>query len=109
MQSTPETHPSNSRTVADETDIGSGEKTAGQLETEKIINAIPGLPDDGHGTAKEAGEEAAKAARAATAAKEAQRAATASGPDKAGHGQLQGEQNASRQEAEPGKTPDAAT
>lgn len=104
MQSTPESHPSNSRTMADEIDIGSGEKTAGQLETEKIIEAIPGLPDAGKETSKVAKE----AATAATAVKEAQRAATASEHDKAGHGQLQGEQNASRQDAEPGKTPDPA-
>ena len=107
MQSTPEPHPSNSRTVADETDIGSGKKTAGQLETEQIIKAITGLPDAGQDTAKGAEEEAAKAAGIATAAEDAQRAAVASTHDKAAHGQLQGEQNAARQEAEPGKTPDA--
>ena len=107
MQSTPEPHPSNSRTVADETDIGSGEKTAGQLDTEQIIKAIPGLPDAGQDTAKAAGEQAAKAARIATAAEDAQRAPAASTHDKAAHGQLQGEQNASRQKAEPGKMADA--
>jgi hypothetical protein len=32
--------------IWDEADIGSGEKTAGQRETEEMIRQIPALPDD---------------------------------------------------------------
>jgi len=93
MHKIPERHPSNSRTMADESDIGSGEKTAGQLDTEQIINAIPALPacskDATDRTAQEAEKEAQRVAAASAA----------SGHDTAAHGQLQGEQNASRRQA----------
>ena len=96
MHKIPERHPSNSRTMADESDIGSGEKTAGQLDTEQIINAIPALPacskDATDRTAQEAEKEAQRVAAASAAS-------GASGHDTAAHGQLQGEQNASRQQA----------
>lgn len=88
MTTTPtEPHPQNTRALSDEADIGSGEKTPGQLETEEMIKQIPPLP------AQEKG---------------GQDAADASAPDKAAQGQVQREQGASRQEAAPGMTPDAA-
>ena len=44
--------PAHARSLVDEADIGSGEKTPGQLETEAMIRDIPPLPpqderDDG--------------------------------------------------------------
>lgn len=44
--------PAHAHALMDEADIGSGEKTPGQLETEDMIRAIPALPpqderDDG--------------------------------------------------------------
>ncbi len=41
------------RAILDEADIGSGEKTPGQLETEEMIREIPPLPP-GDGDAHEA-------------------------------------------------------
>lgn len=40
-------HPAKARSLVDEADIGSGEKTPGQLETEQIIREIPTLPPAG--------------------------------------------------------------
>ena len=42
----PLAEPVDARTSVDEADIGSGEKTPGQLETEKMIQEIPALPKD---------------------------------------------------------------
>lgn len=39
--------PAKARSLVDEADIGSGEKTPGQLETEEIIREIPTLPPAG--------------------------------------------------------------
>lgn len=39
--------PAKAHALLDEADIGSGEKTPGQLETEKIIADIPALPRSG--------------------------------------------------------------
>lgn len=44
----PMNEPVKVRPLTDEADIGSGEKTPGQLETEEIIADIPALPSDGH-------------------------------------------------------------
>jgi hypothetical protein len=41
----PPSHP-----LIDEADIGSGEKTPGQIETEEMIRAIPPLPARNGGT-----------------------------------------------------------
>ena len=38
--------PANARSLIDEADIGSGEKSPGQLETEQLIREIPPLPQD---------------------------------------------------------------
>lgn len=38
--------PANARSLIDEADIGSGEKTPGQLETEQMIREIPPLAQD---------------------------------------------------------------
>ena len=44
-QPTPDTDPKNKgRTMYDEVDIGSGERSPGQHETEEMIRGIPGLP-----------------------------------------------------------------
>lgn len=53
--------PADARSLVDEADIGSGEKTPGQLETEQIILSIPALPssteadEDAEAVAREAG------------------------------------------------------
>jgi hypothetical protein len=39
--------PALARSLLDEADIGSGEKTPGQLDTEEMIRAIPTLPPAG--------------------------------------------------------------
>ncbi len=45
MQATkPFPEPANARSLVDEADIGSGEKTPSQIETEEIIRQIPPLP-----------------------------------------------------------------
>ena len=65
MATTPPTSdPAGARPMTEEADIGSGEKTPGQLETEKIIESIPDLPDDG-GQARGAPGKAGAAAAAA--------------------------------------------
>ena len=66
--------------LSSEADIGSGEKTPGQAETDKIIQDIPPLPRGGEDSAKKIGK---------------------SEQDKAAHGQPQREQNASRQDGDP--------
>jgi len=44
-QPTPDTDPKNKgRTMYDEVDIGSGERSPGQHETDEMIRGIPGLP-----------------------------------------------------------------
>lgn len=50
MSPTPRTHDpaAASPPLSDEADIGSGEKTPAQIETEKIIRDIPPLPADGN-------------------------------------------------------------
>lgn len=63
-----------------EADIGSGEKTPGQAETDKIIQEIPALPRGGQESARKIGK---------------------SEQDKAAHGQPQREQNAARQNSDP--------
>lgn len=40
--------PHAARPLLDEADIGSGEKTPGQKETEEFIRKIPPLPPSGH-------------------------------------------------------------
>lgn len=42
----PATPPAANKHMWDEADIGSGELTAGQRETEEIIRQIPALPED---------------------------------------------------------------
>ncbi len=52
MATTPATSdPAGATPMTEEADIGSGEKSPGQRETEKIIESIPALPDDGDQTA----------------------------------------------------------
>lgn len=46
----PKSDPAGHAALLNEADIGSGEKSPGQLETEKIIASIPPLPDDGDQT-----------------------------------------------------------
>ncbi len=41
--------PANVRPMTDEADIGSGEKTPAQAETERLIREIPPLPPSQHG------------------------------------------------------------
>ena len=43
----PASKPDPSAALHDEADIGSGEKTPAQLETEELIRQIPPLPPDG--------------------------------------------------------------
>ena len=43
----PSPMPAHSTALSDEADIGSGEKTPGQLETEQMIRDIPPLPPTG--------------------------------------------------------------
>jgi hypothetical protein len=53
MTATPRKHEPGAGTppMSDEADIGSGEKTPAQLETEKMIREIPPLPPAGDGSA----------------------------------------------------------
>lgn len=65
--------PASARPLIDEADIGSGEKTPAQLETEKMIGQIPALPesnasDDDAGD--DAGDDAADGGEAAGAGRE---------------------------------------
>ncbi len=47
MPSTPPLpDPVHSRSMSDEADIGSGEKSPGQKETDAIVRQIPPLPED---------------------------------------------------------------
>lgn len=51
MATTPTTSdPAGAPPMTEEADIGSGEKSPGQRETERIIESIPDLPDDGDQT-----------------------------------------------------------
>jgi hypothetical protein len=102
--STPEPHPKNSRAMTDEADIGSGEKSPGQADTDKIIQDIPPLEGGG----KDAGGDVERPGQARSGKEAEADAATASENDRAGHGQVQREENRSRQDADPGMTPDAA-
>ena len=43
----PPNDPVHSRSMSDEADIGSGEKSPGQHDTDALIKQIPPLPDDG--------------------------------------------------------------
>lgn len=104
--STPEPHPKHSRGMSDEADIGSGEKTPGQLDTEKIVAGI--APAAGKDKQAGPGADVERPARPATGKEAEQEAAKVSEHERAGHGQLQREQNPSRQDGDPGMTPDAA-
>ena len=57
--------PSSAHALTDEADIGSGEKTQGQLDTERMIREIPPLPPSDQAGAEDdaAGGEAAGAGR----------------------------------------------
>ena len=57
--------PASAHALSDEADIGSGEKTPGQLETERMIREIPALPPFGQERAEDdaAGGDAAGAGR----------------------------------------------
>ena len=58
MATTPPTSdPAGAAPMTEEADIGSGEKSPGQIETEKIIKSIPTLPDDGEGKPADAGQQ----------------------------------------------------
>lgn len=93
-------HPTHSRSMIEEADIGSGERTPGQQETERIVKDIPPQGSSGNSGRDTRGEQGGTA--------EAERGAEhASENDRAGHGQIQREQGRSRQDAEPGMTPDA--
>lgn len=55
MNHTPREHgPKSTRPMFDEADIGSGEKTPGQRETEEIIRQIPPLPPSESGDTDDA-------------------------------------------------------
>ncbi len=102
-------HPTHSRSMIEEADIGSGERTPGQQETDNIVKDIPPQGNSGNSGRdthrKESGSDASRGERGAA---EAERGAEhASENDRAGHGQIQREQGRSRQDAEPGMTPDA--
>ena len=84
--STPEKDAAKAPPLMNEADIGSGEKTPGQEDTEKMIEAIPPLPRGGEEAARKIGK---------------------SEHDTAAHGQPQREQNASRQDGG-AATPDTA-
>lgn len=57
--------PADAKSLIDEADIGSGEKTPAQLDTEKMIREIPQLPPSGSETSDDDadGDEAAGAGR----------------------------------------------
>lgn len=42
--------PAGAKPMTEEADIGSGEKTPGQAETEELIRQVPPLAPDGKGT-----------------------------------------------------------
>lgn len=93
-------HPTHSRSMIEEADIGSGERTPGQRETERIVKDIPPQGSSGN-SGRDSGDEQGSAAEVERGAERA------SENDRAGHGQIQREQGRSRQDAEPGMTPDA--
>ena len=64
----PKSDPAGAAPMTDEADIGSGEKTPGQRDTEKIIESIPDLPDDGGQARAAPGKAGAAAADAAPGA-----------------------------------------
>lgn len=43
---TPSTDPVKAQPMLNEADIGSGERTPGQLETDEIVGEVPKLPPD---------------------------------------------------------------
>ena len=49
--------PASARPLTDEADIGSGEKTAAQLETETMIGQIPPLPESDNSSDDDAGDD----------------------------------------------------
>jgi hypothetical protein len=51
----PSPDPAAARPMTDEADIGSGEKTPAQLETEQMIRTIPPLPANQQGSETDAG------------------------------------------------------
>lgn len=54
-KSRPDDHAAEGGHMLDEADIGSGERSPGQRETDEAIKSIPPLPDDGeHGKPKQA-------------------------------------------------------
>ncbi|QYF93648.1 hypothetical protein KY495_23850 [Massilia sp. PAMC28688] len=53
--------PAGAASMTEEADIGSGEKSPGQRETEKIIESVPELPDDGDQTGRAQGRDGARA------------------------------------------------
>jgi len=57
-QPTPNVDPKNKgRTMYDEADIGSGEKSPGQHETDAMIREIPALPSSNEGSGEAKKEE----------------------------------------------------
>ncbi|UVW30076.1 hypothetical protein [Massilia sp. H6] len=105
--STPEPHPTHSRTAAEEADVGSGERTPGQVETDNIIKDInrPSAPaEPGTRDTPAPADGAAPVVPPAPTVEKAERGAeTASERDKAGHGQIQRESNRSRQSGDAGQ------
>lgn len=106
-------HPTHSRSMSDEADIGSGEKAPGQQETESIIEAIPPLGTDGNSARDTGGgqrqrDDVERADVERGSAEVERDPEQASENDRAGHGQIQREQGRSRQDAGPDMTPDAA-
>lgn len=107
--STPEPHPTHSRTGDEEADVGSGERTPGQVETDNIIKEIerqpaPATPGTTEAPAPAPADGAAPVAPPAPTVEKAERdAETASERDKAGHGQIQRESNRSRQSGAAGR------
>jgi hypothetical protein len=60
MSTQPAADPATAPPLSNESDIGSGEKTPGQLETENLIRQIPPLPPGGgeaHADTPAAGKE----------------------------------------------------
>jgi hypothetical protein len=80
MPNKPFPDPATAHALTDEADIGSGEKSPSQLETEQMIREIPALPPGGQDTADD----------------------DAAGGDAAGAGRAQREHDASLQRDEPG-------
>ena len=110
MQSnTPKPHPTHSRSMTEEADIGSGEKTPGQLETDNIVTGIAPQGTDGNSASDTSRTPHDRGTGPGNSADVERGAEHASENDRAGHGQIQREQGRSRQDADPdGMTPDAA-